>query len=191
MKLIYFFAFLLFVGSLNANAQITTDTSHRHLTPVQRRAMRQQKAISRQKLAIAVHSQVIEEKKASGRYIDELNTHEISLGYGLPSSITLFDLATSTEKGKLTGRDSKGVPYLSYKYYLLRNVAVGLLACYETGGGAINGYSSYTNAGKYTYTSLSLASQLTVLLKGRKNALMYCSVAIGYSSTGRKLNYYN
>ena len=189
MKIVLLFLALLFYVTPSIAQNVDT-VSKQHLSPVQRRAIREQKAISRQKLALAERRETKEQKKARGQYVDELNVHEIFLGYGLPSLITFNEAIMHNENSRLTGRGSYGVASLGYKYYFLRNVAIGFLACHENGAGNINGPSSYTTDGKYTYRDIAIAPQLTILLNKRRNNIMYCSLAIGYNDLSRKLNYY-
>ncbi|MBS1584917.1 MAG: hypothetical protein JSS82_05165 [Bacteroidetes bacterium] len=121
--------------------------------------------------------------------IRELGVHELHIGYGTPSLVNfLSDLSFNYPSGAETSI-STGTAGLSYKYFLLRNFAIGITGSLEIGRGTFTA-NNYNNAnGSFRQRLISVAPEATLLLSSRKKKMFYCALAAGYEDVLRSYSY--
>jgi len=121
--------------------------------------------------------------------IRELGVHELHIGYGTPSLVNFLpDLSFKYSSGVETPLSS-GTAGLSYKYFLLRNFAIGITGSLEIGRGTFTG-SNYNNSnGSFRQRLVSVAPEATLLLSSRKKKIFYCALAAGYADVLRSYSY--
>jgi hypothetical protein len=121
--------------------------------------------------------------------IRELNVHELRVSYGTPSLVDFLsdDLSKYPAGAGVSG--TVGSLSLSYKYFLLDNLAVGITGSLGFGNGRAFSTSSYLPVGTFTQHALAIAPEGTLLLNSRKKMMFYYAFALGYGNILRDFSY--